>query len=324
MKRLWLSLMLAALLAACANVPVDEPPDGRISPLPGPAIDEARTLSEKGHWQQAITLLEKTIRQYPEDLRLPSELEDLKQAWALEKRLIEDRILVTETVSLAEKITLLERLYRAEPNNVLYQSRLAFWRQHYRSREDSLLACGAFHGNTHPRLAKQCVKQAIKIQPSAETAKLLNDVYKRIENRNRASVDRQEVRETRTTKRELDHLLEEAEKDIQRGAYGDAISKLDKAAREDPDNPRIRQLRSETRAILDERVTTMVRLGDQLYREEKLVHAVAVWEAALELDPDREEISGKIDRARRVMEKLEAIRSREQPGSTGRQTGITN
>jgi hypothetical protein len=102
MKRLWLSLMLAALLAACANVPVDEPPDGRISPLPGPAIDEARTLSEKGHWQQAITLLEKTIRQYPEDLRLPSELEDLKQAWALEKRLIEDRILVTETVSLAK------------------------------------------------------------------------------------------------------------------------------------------------------------------------------------------------------------------------------
>ncbi len=335
MKRLWLSLMLSALLAACANVPVDEPPDGRISPLPGPAIDEARALSKKGDWHQAITLLEKTSKQYPEDLSLRSELENLKQAWAVKKRLIEDRILVGEAASLGEKIALLEKLYKAEPNNVLYQSRLLFWRQYYQSREDSLIVCGTLHGETHPQLAKLCLQQAVEIQPSAEAEKLLNDVDKRIQNQKLASFSRSAKQTARIKERkqeqtarnkvqEVEQLLAEAEKAVQRGAYGDAMSKLDKAAREDPDNPEIRQLRSETRAILDERVTTMVRLGDQLYREEKLVHAVAVWEAALELDPNREEISGKIDRARRVMEKLEAIRSREQPGSTGRQTGIKN
>ena len=335
MKRLWLSLMLSALLAACANIPVDEPPDGRISPLPGPAIDEARTLSEKGHWHQAITLLEKTSKQYPEDLWLRSELENLKQAWAVEKRLIEDRMLVAEAASLAEKIALLERLSRAEPNNVLYQSRLLFWRQYYQSREDSLIACGTLHGETHPQLAKLCLQLAVEIQPSAEAEKLLNDVDKRIKNQKLASFSRSEKQTARFMERkqeqtarnkvlEVEHLLAKAEKAIQRNDFVDAISSLDKAAREDPDNPKVLQLQSETRAILDQRVTTMVRLGDQLYREEKLVHAVAVWEAALELDPDREEISGKIDRARRVMEKLEAIRSREQPGSTSRQTGITN
>jgi hypothetical protein len=335
MKQPWLSLMLTALLAACANIPVDETAENRISWLPGQAIGEAQALSRKGDWHQAITLLEKTTEQYPEDLSLLSELENLKQAWAVEKRLLEDRILVAEAASLGEKTALLEKLYQAEPNNVLYQSRLLFWRQFYQSRENSLIVCGRLHGETHPQLAKLCLQQAIEIQPSAEAEKLLNDVDKRIENQKLASFSRYEKQTARIKERkeeqtarnkaqEVEQLLAEAEDAIQQGAYGDAMSKLDKAAKADPDNPKVRQLRSETRSILDERVTTMVRLGDQLYREEKLVHAVAVWEAALELDPNREEISGKIDRARRVMEKLEAIRSREQSTSTTRQTGITN
>ena len=346
MKRLWLSLMLSVLLAACANIPVDEPPDGKISPLPGPTIDEARALSKAGDWHQAITLLEKTSEQYPEDLWLRSELENLEQAWAVEKRLIEDRILVAEAASVGEKIALLEKLYQAEPNNVLYQSRLLFWRQYYLSREDSLIACGMHHGETHPQLAKLCLQLAVEIQPSAEAEKLLNDVDRRIKNQTLASFSRSEKQTARIEERkeeqtarieerkeeqtarnkvqEVEQLLAEAQKAIQRGAYADAMAKLDKAAKEDPDNPKVRQLRSETRSILDERINAMVRLGDQLYKEEKLVHAVAVWETALELDPNREEISGKIDRARRVMEKLEAIRSREQSQGTTRQTGLTN
>jgi len=335
MKRFWLSLMLPALLGACANIPVDEPPENKMSWLPGPAIDEARAISKKGDWHQAITLLEKTSEQYPEDLPLRSELEGLKQAWALEKRLIEDRILVTEAASLGEKIALLEKLSRAEPNNVLYQSRLLFWRQYHQSREDSLIVCGTLHGETHPQLAKLCLQQAVEIQPSAETEKLLNDVDKRIKNQKLASfsrskkqtariMERNEEQTARNKVQEVEHLLAEAEKAIQRGAYADAMSKLDKAIEKDPDNPKARQIRSDTQSVLDKRVTTMIRLGDQLYREEKLVHAVAVWEAALELDPNREEISGKIDRARRVMEKLETIRSREQSPNITRRTGNTN
>ena len=45
-------------------------------------------------------------------------------------------------------------------------------------------------------------------------------------------------------------------------------------------------------------VESLVELGDRLYRDEQIGPAVAVWESALELDPDHEEISEKIDRAR--------------------------
>jgi len=76
----------------------------------------------------------------------------------------------------------------------------------------------------------------------------------------------------------------------------------------------VRELLDEVQAALSQQVESLVKLGDRLYREEQIGPAIAVWEAALKLDPNEEGISEKIMRARKVMEKLQHIRSRESEG----------
>ncbi len=314
MRKRCLGAILFLFLNACGNLPVDAPPEVKDPPTSNLAIGEAHKLKQKGNWHQAITLLEQASEKYPEDQVLRSELKRLEKAWALEERLLEDRILVAETTTIGEQIKLLEKLSLGEPNNVLYGFRLLLLRLQAISGADSLVACGRFHGETHLRLAKLCLERAMEIKPSKETGELLSGVNDRIRQKKHASMSRKAARDTQKRKRKVAQLLADAEEAIARGAYVNALSKLDKVIEEDPDNADAHRLISETQTTLGKHVETLVRIGDQLYREEKIAAAVAIWGAALELDPDQQEIAEKIDRARRVLEKLEAIRSREQEG----------
>lgn len=311
MRVLFLLSIILSLFSGCTNLPSRAP---QTEPMPRSAyqfIEEARKLQQKGNWSQAILILEEANEKYPENQTIHTELKRLERAWRREKRQLEDKILVTEIVSLREKVPLLEKLSDGESSNVLYKSRLMFWQNYLRVRVDPLVACGIYHGKTNPWLAKQCLDLADKIEPSEETKQLLNGVAQRIEKLQHASTNRRLEKAAQERKQEVENLLAEAEKANQRGAYRDALFILNEALKQDPKNTEVHRLRSETQQTLNRQVESLVRLGDRLYSDEKIVPAVSMWETALKLDPDQREIGEKIDRARRVLEKLEAIRSRE-------------
>ena len=311
MRVFFLPVILLSLLSACTNLPVWDSQTKPVPRSPNLAVGEAQKLKQEGRWSQAIALLEEANEKYPENQAIHAELKKLEKAWGHEKRLLEDRVLVTEMASLRKKIPLLEKLSHGESNNVLYRSRLLFWQRYLQARVDSLVACGIYHGKIQPWLAKQCLDLADKIAPSEETKTLLNGIVQRIEKQKYAAKKRKAVQATRQRKREVQKLLVEAENANQRGAHRDALSMLDEAFRQDPENAEVRRLLSETQTTLNQQVESLVRLGDRLYSEEQIVPAVSIWETALRLAPDRREIGERIERARRVLVKLEAIRSRE-------------
>ena len=131
-----------------------------------------------------------------------------------------------------------------------------------------------------------------------------------MEQSKQASIERKQERAERRRERQLKGLLQDAENDMARGAYSEALVKLDEAQRRAPEHPQVKELLAKVQTTLSLQVTSLMELGDRLYREEQIGPAVAVWETALELDPNHQGISEKIDRARRVLEKLESIRSR--------------
>ena len=311
MRVFLLSVILLSLLSACTNLPVWDQQTKPAPRAPNLVVAEARKLKQKGSWSQAIAMLKEANEKYPENQTIHAELKKLETAWRHEKRLLEDRILVTEMSSLRKKIPLLEKLSQGESNNVLYRSRLLFWQNYLQARVDSLVACGIYHAKTRPLLAKQCLDLADKVAPSEETKKLLNDIAQRMEKRKRVSKNRKAVQAARERKREVQKMLAEAEKANLQGAHRDALFILEEARRQDAENAEVRRQLSKTKTILNRKVESLVRLGDRLYSEEQIVPAVAIWETALKLDPHQREIGEKIDRAQRVLEKLEAIRSRE-------------
>ena len=285
----------------------------RVVETPAEAIDEARELRDQGNWTEAIKALDAAGRDFPQNQEIQTALQELKTSWRKEKRLLDDRMLVLDTTSLTAKLPLLELRSKGEPENISLKSRLLFWKKYLQSQVDPLISCGVTHGGKYLWLARRCLRLADEIAPSPYITKLLEENSGKIELMHQAISSREEKKEELERVQQVQALLEGAEQDMQRGEYSNALRKLNRALGQDPENRRVRKLLSKAQSELDLQISSLVKLGDNLYQEEQIGPAVKVWETALRLDPTQDGIEEKINRARRVLEKLEAIRSRESP-----------
>lgn len=329
MRDLLIATALLFLLASCTQLSVRKPrgeatPEAvvgdtssaeatgeqQVAEAPAEAIDEARQLRDQGDWAQAIKTLDDAGRDFPQNQEIQTALQELKTSWRRERRRLDDRMLVIDTTSLTAKLPLLELRSRGEPGNLSLKSRLLFWEKYLQSQVDPLISCGVTHEGRDLWLARNCLRLADEIAPSPLITKLLEENSGKIELRQQAISSREEKEEEIERVHQVQALLEGAERDVQRGEYPSALRKLDQALRQDPENRRVRELQSEAQSELDLKLRSLVKLGDSLYQEEQIGPAVKVWETALRLDPNQDGIKEKIDRARRVLEKLEAIRSR--------------
>jgi len=60
------------------------------------------------------------------------------------------------------------------------------------------------------------------------------------------------------------------------------------------------------------RVRELTSKGDRQYRADNVVRAIHSWEGALELDPDNPELTERLERARKVLARLEELKKRQR------------
>ncbi len=305
LRGVWLILLLA--LAGCTtqisrNTVTDEPvsPEG--------VIIEAKSLRDRGDWLAAIDILKRARDRYPQSAQLAQALEQLDTAWKYEKRSLEDQVLVLDSKGLIQKQALLERLQSLGGPDYLLKSRLLFWRQFMNTKYADLLACAHFHQQRNLWLSRRCLELAYQIRPSEQLQQELAAVQAKIDNwKDRAERKRRKKGKQESRKR-TEQLLEQAKGVMAHGDHGRAIRLLQQADRLNPGNRKIQELMGRAQSELDRQAAALLRLGDRLYREERIDSAVAIWEAAFKLTPGNEEIRGKIDRARRVLDKLQRLK----------------
>ena len=93
--------------------------------------------------------------------------------------------------------------------------------------------------------------------------------------------------------------------------YRRALDILEKVAQLQPNNSEVSGLQEEAWSMISPQVGALVKLGDHLYLDEQLDAAVATWQAALTLKPDDEAILARIERAKTVLNRLDALRRRQ-------------
>lgn len=280
------------------------------------ALVQARAEALAGRWSRARRLLETAERRAPEDDRLPALRERLAQRWDAQRRQLEDELLAVRSQALWDEVRLLEPLLRAEPERAWQRLRLEQQRRELPARRIELMACARRQLEVDLVLARRCVLLARRIEPGADVDRMIGAIDSRLAARYQARRAEARAGVVRRTRSKIDAELEQAESDLAGGNFKDAAAGIAEALQRDPQHAEARRLQALLAERTAQRSGVLNELAARLYLEGQIEPAIGVWQASLEIAPEQPEIRERLDRARRVRERLQELRDTE-PGSNG-------
>lgn len=302
------AMTVVVVLAGCAalvSAPEVESPDQ--------ALLAARQAAAQGRWAQAEKVLETAAGRAPQDARLPALRERLRRRWAARRQRLEDELLTVRVRAAQDEIALLEPLVRAEPQRAWQALKLQQMRRELPARRDELLTCAGRQLESDPPLARRCALLARRIAPGQDAAELIDRIDARLAARYAAREARVEARAERRQRSRIEASIERAEADLAAGNLSEAGDRLKRVLQTDPEHAEALRLSAELAEILAERSRVLNDLAARLYLEGQIEAATRVWQASLEIDPDQPEIAERLERARRVSERLRELRDRQPP-----------
>lgn len=315
MVRFALVVLAAILLGACAALPPRAPMESRLIKPPASAdeaIGIAHDLVKRGHWSDALLLLDSASRSFPDNRNLVAEREALGAQWEREQQILEDRIMVGDAESQQRKIGLLEQLSLGDRNDLVVASRRIYWKEVLRGKVEQLTSCGERHAVSQPTLARRCFEIASLIPGTEKVEARLARIEEQLRASEDIAAERRRQREEKERQARAKVLLDNAKRKIEARDYRDALDTLDKVAELQPNNSEVPGLQQAAWSMISPQVEALVKLGDHLYLDEQLDAAVATWQAALGLKPDDEDILARIERAKTVLNRLDLLRQQQR------------
>jgi tetratricopeptide (TPR) repeat protein len=309
--RVFLILILLVQLAGCAIF--ENKKQQRL--LSGPTkslIAETKRLQAQSKWAEAEQYLKAALAKQPEHPALLSTYEVLKADWNRHLRYVEDQILVIEARALKNKIPLLEQQAQIDPHNLILKSRQIFWQRLLVSKVSALVSCGEHHIQQQSNLSRQCLQLAHAIKPSPKVGRLLAQFKRKEAAVQTAKRTKKQVRAQQDKAALGKRLIVQGQAALEEGEYLLAIDRLNSASKLQPDNQAAADLLAQAVAARDAKVEELLKIGDEMYRSERIEQAVRAWEAANRMAPGRNNIAQRIDRAGKVLERLEQIRRQKR------------
>lgn len=320
-KVLWVVLVISALVGGCSSLQLSEQESLEINTFlesvqSAEAVTEkASDYREQGEFVKALGLLRASSGKFPGNEEISLLISQYQRGWRRHERVLEKQLLLIETRWLIESLPLLEELAKGHGSNPLIETRILRWRSNLDDKVPELVDCGIASEEENVWLARRCLSMAYRISQTPEIQQRLAAASSKIEAIEQHARIKLENKEERARADRVERLLSEAMQERQQGELVSAMMKIDEALKQDPESPRVREQLSEIQEHLGRQVETLMQLGDSLYRNQQTRSAIAVWETAMKLDPNQEQLKERILRARTVLNKLESIRSTTQPSS---------
>lgn len=295
------------------------------------ALEEAQVLAEQGHWSKALELLAAARREYPEDIAVAEEEQRARQHWNRLKARLEDQLLLIQASGMHDEISVLEPLVTAEPYQLSRAWSLDYKKHALTRARDDLLECAERQIDYHLSLAAKCLELSEERKTDPRSLALRQDIERReaeqaaIEAsreaeraaREAATSAQRQARSVRKKYVQLNRQIEHAEELVAEGRYAEASVEIDKVLAKEPENSRALGLRSGLDQIIERQRQVLGELAGRLYTDGELDAAIQVWEALLSISPDHAETQERLDRAKRVRDKLNQFREQQQPESAG-------
>jgi len=167
--------------------------------------------------------------------------------------------------------------------------------------------------------AKTCLVLSLELDESIEAHDMLVDILKveqsnirtaqqAIENRRAEQERQQAVREKQVT----EQLLVATREALESNQLQDARVALAQIPSSTSTDTEVLAAQNSVEEVVGTRVRELLVKGDAEYRAEHILEALKNWTEALSLDPDNQEVRERIERANKVLARLETLKRQQQ------------
>ncbi len=277
-------------------------------------IEKARSLQAQGDWNAAIARLDAAIELFPSSTLLHSTRTELtsqqeKRAQELDTDLMLARAgwLLEQRKVLAGKRAVDAASWQEKWQGPQVEEELA--RLHAPLTELGLQALE--RGELD--LAERSLGLAARIEPATEIEQGLARLAKQragLARESKAQRRRQQAEQARARQQSL---LVQARTYIDAGDLAAARDALEAALRLGPDYPPLGEIRQQLDHDIAAKVEVLIAEGNSLYRRGLFPEARDLWREAVVLDPENTLARARLERAERVMQKLEQLRQQQLP-----------
>ncbi len=321
-------LLLPLLAGGCTLLPPQTDTPAPVIKVGDPAQraeqlrGQARVLRYSGRYAEALSHLDQAIALQPDDPNLAAERTQTERSWLLMQEALQDGMRVIQITERIELLPLLVRLVRADTANTERQVQLQTLRDDLLLSVSGLSECGRRQAKPAPDLARHCLQLALALREEPDDRALLTklegEVQPRRPRRKRPAPVTPPDPRTPTVTVEASITPEtaavperpgliKARELMQMGNPFGAVHHLQRLQENGLDTDESRRLLAQAEDALADSTKILLDAGDMLYRQGKVKEALALWDAALSVDPYNPDARRKSERAARVLFNLEAL-----------------
>jgi len=283
-------------------------------------------LIKQQRWGEALNTLKQGIEGHPNEQLLEEKQLAVNFKWTAVKRRLEDWILIYEVEGLLSQRPLLVSMSQSKPDDFSLKLRLSKVNSKLNARRNSLLRCSKYQLNKNRKLTRRCIESARRVEVTEEIKQLLNQLdlqlstqQQDIANKNQDIKDKkQDITDKNELKNELINAklvadnkaafraskIMLARSHIQARLYFEALVLLEPLLLDDKYDQEVTMLIDEAITGRDLQILQLISHGDKLYRKEKTIEAISIWQQASRLNPKDSSIKRRIERALKVVKNL--------------------
>jgi len=292
----------------------------RISAYETVVLSDARTRKSNDDLYGANELLVVALRKLPDSVRLNEYKSRLDAEVAARLRENERRELLAD----AEYYVAQQQIYEEHLNlvapSLLQRLKNSYSQQQAHELAEKLLACGKeCLQEDDLEVADKCLNYARLINDTPEVSAALSQLESLRAAQHQSEVKKTRVIQVKEKKRlarkhrdKTQEVLEKTEQALDNNNLPAAYRIFRELPKGGDENSKVVAVRTRLNDAIESRVREMTGEGDRQYRADRVVRAIHSWEGALELDPDNPELTERLERARKVLARLEELKNKQR------------
>lgn len=267
-------------------------------------LKTAQVHIEQQQWDEAEKALNYGMRKLPDSEPLQSAYQNFVKQRAFYLKSLYYQLYINKAEWLVKNADVQKELSRTMPDDQTTQRALAEHNKESAKVYQQLTICGIEAMNINDlELAEQCFLLADELQPSQALQTTILDIQKQL--------TRKEKRTTVIFSERGRTTLSDAKTKMQDGNLKAALDLYKQIPVQDQKHALVTAFKQELDLRVNKNVAQGIELGRKLYSQGEIKQAVAVWNDIRELDPKNQNLISHINRAERVLHKLEQLQKED-------------